>query len=227
MQPEEVGVTGDDLKQTPWVFVTLAAVAASLTVVFLGMRAVMEIGGACAEGGPFVPRRPCPKGVPALMVGGIWAGMIFAGLYIWRSVRAGAVSFAGFLWPALFISLGWNFLEFGLNPPGNGGLEWGWLVPAVVFFLMGGLPLVVVLPRFLGRLRGDAPSPSATAGRFGLGSVRAAVSAASVFRRAAGTKEGDLVTQLERLDALHRSGALDDQQYEAAKRAVLQQERPG
>jgi hypothetical protein len=227
MQPEEVGVTGNDLKETPWVFVTLAAVAGSLTVVFLGMRAVMEIGGACAEGGPFVPVRPCPNGVPALMVGGIWAGMIFAGLYVWRSVRAGAISFAGFLWPALFISLGWNFLEFGLNPPGGGGLEWGWLVPAVVFFLMGGLPLVIVLPRFLARLRGEMPSPSGMPGRFGLGTVRAAASAASVFRRTANAQEGDLVTQLERLDTLHRSGALDDQQYEAAKRAVLQRKEQG
>jgi hypothetical protein len=35
---------------------------------------------------------------------------------------------------------------------------------------------------------------------------------------------GDIVSRLERLDALHRSGALDDAQYEAAKTALLQEE---
>ena len=45
-------------------------------------------------------------------------------------------------WPALFLSLGWNFLEFGFDPPGeDDGLVWGWIVCGVVFWLMGGLPL--------------------------------------------------------------------------------------
>ena len=28
---------------------------------------------------------------------------------------------AAFAWPALFLSLGWNFFEFGFNPPGDVG----------------------------------------------------------------------------------------------------------
>ena len=43
-------------------FVSLAGVAAGLTALFLGMRRVMEIGGFCAEGGPFVIQHPCPEG---------------------------------------------------------------------------------------------------------------------------------------------------------------------
>lgn len=203
---------GVDAKEALWVFVSLAAVAASLTVLFLGMRSVMEIGGACAEGGPFVPVRPCPAGVPGLMVGGIWIGLIAAGLYVWRASRARALSLVGFFWPALFISLGWNFLEFGLNPPGPvDGLVWGWIVCAVVFFLMGAAPLVVALPWFVRRLRGqETPVPD----------LRARFAA----RRTAPPEPGvgpDLVTRLERLDALHRSGALDDREYEAAKAAVI------
>ena len=30
------------------------------------------------------------------------------------------------------------FLEFGLDPPGDEGVVWGWIICAVLFFLMGG-----------------------------------------------------------------------------------------
>ena len=30
-------------------------------------------------------------------------------------------------WPALFLRLGWNFLEYGFVPPG-GGWVWSWIV---------------------------------------------------------------------------------------------------
>ena len=33
-------------------FVGLVVLTASITLLFLGMRAVMDIGGMCAEGGP-------------------------------------------------------------------------------------------------------------------------------------------------------------------------------
>lgn len=42
------------------IFISVAGVAAGLTLLYLGMRAVMEIGGACADGGPYVPRQSCP-----------------------------------------------------------------------------------------------------------------------------------------------------------------------
>src|SRR5919204_232452 len=95
------------LRSSLWVFLSLAGVTAAITMLYLGMRSVMEIGGSCAEGGPFVPVRPCPKGVALIMVGGIWLGLIFAGMYVWQSLKSGGPSFAGLLWPALFLSLGW------------------------------------------------------------------------------------------------------------------------
>jgi hypothetical protein len=46
-------------------------------------------------------------------------------------------------WPALFLSLGWNFLEYGVDPPdGSANVVWGWLFCGVLFVLMGGLPLL-------------------------------------------------------------------------------------
>jgi hypothetical protein len=229
------------------VFLSLAGVATAMTLLFLGMRAVMDIGGVCAEGGPYLPRQPCPKGVPLLMVGGIWAGLIFAGVYVWQASKHGVVSFAWALWPALFLSLGWNFLEYGLDPPGDGGPVWGWLVCAVLFILMGGGPLLGALPPIWRAITGRAPAPSpreilrppgtaaipariwAPPGSAGSGSAPvtppstmapASPSADTSMPVAAGPSE-DLVSALERLSYLHRTGAIDDAEYETAKARLL------
>ena len=47
-----------------------------------------------------------------------------------------------FFWPAIFLSLGWNFCEYGFFA--SEGLVWGWIICGVVFMLMGGLPLYLV-----------------------------------------------------------------------------------
>ncbi|HEX9823982.1 MAG TPA: SHOCT domain-containing protein [Actinomycetota bacterium] len=231
------------------VFIGLAGLTAGLTVLYLGMRAVMEIGGFCAEGGPFVIEHHCPQGVAGLMMGGIWGGLIFAGLYGWQVFKHSVPSFLVLLWPALFLSLGWNFLEFGLNPPGGGGLAWGWLVCAIVFGLMGGLPLIWALKAMGRRFRGEEAG-----GAFGsLGGLRGAkgqlssligmarkvsqaaerVNAApgDTIRVDVGSDDADtsdagssddMVSALERLDALRRSGALDEAEYAEAKRRILE-----
>jgi hypothetical protein len=123
-------------------FVGMLGVAAALTVLFFSMRAVMEIGGSCASGNvPYEISRPCPSGVPGLMVGSIFLGIAFLGLYAFTAVGPNLTLLA---WPALFLSLGWNFLDYGVNPPdGQDGVVWGWLVCGVLFVLMGGVPLLV------------------------------------------------------------------------------------
>jgi hypothetical protein len=117
----------------------------SLTLVFLGMRSVMEIGGACAEGGPYVPIQPCPDGAPLALFGGVFGLFGAAGLMIWFGSRLGGgyVSLVFLGWPALFLSLGFNFIQFGLNPPFGTGVEWGFLVPGVMFWAMAIVPLVI------------------------------------------------------------------------------------
>jgi hypothetical protein len=220
-------------------------------MLFLGMRSVMEIGGFCAEGGPFLIEHHCPQGVAGVMIGGIWGGIIAAGIYVWLTIKHKIPSLVWLFWPALFLSLGWNFLEFGLDPPGGGGLAWGWLVCAIVFFIMGGAPLLWAAPYFVRALVSPEPTQPTGVFRMSTGSVRTAMSAFSGLRKAqrsgvvdemtsavaetlsrpedgavATETEGradDLVSKLERLDALHRAGSLDDAQYEAAKREVLDQ----
>jgi hypothetical protein len=223
------------------VFIALAAASACMTLLFLGMRSVMEIGGSCAEGGPYVPVRPCPKGIPLVMIGGIWGGIIFLGLYVWRGFRAGAPSFIALAWPALFLSLGWNFLEFGLNPPGDGGPVWGWLICAFFFALMGGLPLIAILPAMFRSLTGRQEPLGATAAGAALrtqikaaakwkpstGSAPASSSASSrtTSQRSEETETEDVVSALERLQKLRSEGALSEDEFRAAKKKVLEEER--
>src|SRR5207247_9081411 len=118
------------------VFLGLAGVACARTLLCLGMRSAMNIGATCASGQqPYVVAHPCPAGVVLLLPASIWGGLIFLGLYVWQAWRNKAPSLLALIWPALFLSLGWNFLDFGLNPTGGGGVSVGWLVCAVVFAL--------------------------------------------------------------------------------------------
>ena len=119
---------------------------ASITLLFLGMRAVMDVGGACAEGGPYVSAQPCPEGVPLAMIGGMFGLFGSAGLIVWFGSRigVGAASIVALGWPLLFLSLGFNFLDYAFHPPDTAPTPvWGWLIPGVLFWLMGGAPLAV------------------------------------------------------------------------------------
>jgi len=231
------------------IFLSLGTVAAAVTMLWLGMRSVMDIGGFCAEGGAFVIEHHCPKGVAAIMPLSIWGGLIGAGVYVWQSIKHHIPSLVWLFWPALFLSLGWNFLQFGISSPDGGGLVWGWLICAIIFILMGGIPLAVSLPVMARRFRtNDAGALSTPRSLAGLTPevMRTAAGAFSALRklRKSGVLEqavaeafradptatsaptsDDIVSRLERLDALHRAGALDDAQYEAAKQALLEEER--
>jgi hypothetical protein len=115
-----------------------AGVAASITAVYLGMRDLMvESGGACASGGPYEIANECSSGQIALLFGGVVAMLLFAGLHAAVTHWAGGPRVG---WPAitgvLFLVLGWNFIDLGLDPPQDDGTSVGWLVSGVVFWLM-------------------------------------------------------------------------------------------
>ena len=221
-------------------FLALAGVACGITLLYLGMRSVMEIGGACAEGGPYEISTPCPDGVPLLMVGGIFAGLICLALFVVFVSRLGGSygTIAAYAWPALFLSLGWNFFEYGVDPPGgDDGLVWGWLICGVVFALMGGLPLLLLLRPSVLRSTWWPPDPDPFAaarpapigvplgGSLTLGDPPAAPAAPGPSTAAAPptatAPDGDVVARLERLAALRDRGAIDAAEYERAKKAVL------
>ncbi len=218
---------------------SLAVVAAALTILFLGMRSVMAIGGYCASGGPYVIAQKCPDGAWLIPVG-IIVGLIAAFGYAMAAAALPGPRLWPLLWPALFLSLGWNFLEFGLNPPIGSGVAWGWLVCAIAFFVMGAAPLAFVLSR--AGLRAvfwaDAPSevpvdpyrgvgyparsrPASSPSQSG-GRAIAAPRAGQAPDPASSEKSDDISEALERLTRLHDHGSLTDVEFTAAKQRLLE-----
>ena len=118
--------------------VAAAGVAAGITAVYLGMRDLMvESGGVCASGGPYEIANECSSGQIALLFGGIVGMLLFTGLHAAVTHWADGPRIG---WPAisgvLFLVLGWNFIDLGLDPPQDDRTSVGWLVSGVVFWLM-------------------------------------------------------------------------------------------
>jgi hypothetical protein len=204
--------------------VGIAGLAFALTILWLSMRTVMGIGGACASGGPYVPAVQCPDAVVALTPLSIFGLFIFGGLALWGgaaiSGRWAALLFLA--WPALFLSLGWNFLEFGLRPPGGapGQIEWSWIFCGVVFVLMGGGPLLGV---FWGARQASGARAYA-GGRLVIHPrLPNTLSNSASTWAATPERDADVAARLERLARLHRAGDLTDAEFEAAKRATLEE----
>jgi hypothetical protein len=130
---------------------TIFGAAFCITCLYHGMRPIMRLGGMVASGGPYAIAHPAPHWV-WIMPLSIILGMICFFLNLFSSVDDGGFNLIPLAWPGLFLSLGWNFLEFTFSPPG-GGLAWGWLICGVVFVLMGGLPLLLVLKASLGKIK--------------------------------------------------------------------------
>jgi hypothetical protein len=223
----------------------MGGLAFTITILWLSMRAVMGIGGACASGGPYVPAVECPDEVVLLTPLSIFGIFIFGGLAAWGGANLPGrwIGLIALGWPALFLSLGWNFLEFGFSPPGAepGELEWSWLFCGVVFVLMGGIPLVIGIrgaAEFSGSHRAYAGGRVLVGRKGGLDELRdfheqlqTAVEArnadrSDADRAAAGAgfraeQERDVAARLERLARLHDAGDLTNAEFEAAKRATL------
>ena len=209
----------------------VAAGAAAITILSLIMRSVTELGGSCAGGGPYVSAQPCPSGtgtalllvfacVFVCIIGTLWAASV---------LKAPMPLLLG--WPALFLTLGWNFLEDGFAPPTGESISIGFVVCGVIFVLMGAAPLLLWLSiakeaRRTRRARARVPAPPPAA----VPAPRRPVSAPAPVRTAP-SHPGDprasamsVAGRLERLAALHASGELTDDEYTRAKKATLDEE---
>lgn len=113
--------------------VAVVLIGIALAWTYLGMRAVMDIGGACATGGPYVPVQPCPEDATTLLSVGIplllLATFAASGIALWIK----APTLLLLMWFLLFGSLGWNFLEYALA---EDDVVMGWLIPGIMFELM-------------------------------------------------------------------------------------------
>ena len=191
----------------------IAALAFCIALLWLGMRAVMDLGGFCASGGPYVIAVECPDAVLATTPLSIFGAFLAIGLILWGGAALGGswISLAFLAWPALFLSLGWNFLEYGFFPPGGDGWVWSWLFCGVLFVLMGAVPLAIAI--------GIAREGSGGVGR-AYASGRVVVRPTPPPQPEPG-EDATMVDRLERLASLRRCGDLTNQEYEAAKAATL------
>jgi hypothetical protein len=144
--------------------VCVALVGWSVVWSFLSMRAVMAVGGACADGGPYVSAQPCPAGggliglaVPVLVLATIGGSIVAAAL-------PAPLLFVP-MWAFLFGALGWNFLDSGFG--GQTGTTSGWIVCGVLFELMAAPAFVVLALGLAGRSTfADGGSPPMGSGRW-------------------------------------------------------------
>jgi hypothetical protein len=127
-------------KAAAFTVISVLVVSIALTWTYLGMRAVMNVGGSCADGGPYVSANPCPDG-SWLMSVAIPAMLIFAMAGTVSASMVGAPNLLVPMWGVLFGSLGWNFLEYSFKGP---DVVWGWLVCGVMFWAMA-LPAFVLM----------------------------------------------------------------------------------
>lgn len=119
--------------------VSWAVFTMSFTLLSLSMRAVVAIGGYCAEGGPYEIATHCPDKTAYLTPLSIYMGLAAVGLGVFVTRGLGA-SLALFAWPVLFIGLSLNFLESGFDPQGMAIIG---LILGAMFFIMGAIPVLL------------------------------------------------------------------------------------
>lgn len=217
--------TAVTLRRITLMMLGLIVVTAGLTTVFLGMRAVMEIGGSCASGGPYAIVRPCPTGVAWLIPVGILGGLAGLGAYASNVRHLPGPRLTLLAWPALFLSLGWNFWEYGLNPPAPvQAPEWGWIICGVVFVLMGGLPLAALASPGAARHMFWADAPSEGIVDPARGRPPMTIPTRPNPPPPVTAPARNTAAALERVTRLHRDGSLTDAEFANAKRKILEED---
>jgi hypothetical protein len=132
--------------------VSVLVVGVCLTWTYLSMRAVMNVGGSCADGGPYVSAQPCPDGSMLIAIA-VPALIIFSMIGTVSGSGVGAPNLLVPMWGGLFGPLGWNFLEYSFKGP---DIVWGWLVCGVMFWAMALPAFVFMLSQLRATRRGPA-----------------------------------------------------------------------
>lgn len=144
---------GTDNSPVSWILFLLPLLlySVSLAVIYFAMRGVMDLGGFVASGGPYEIAHPAPNWV--------WLFPVFMNLMVFSMIgtafikkKIGGPNLMSLSWSALFISLGWNFAEYGFAAEKQGGPVIAWIICAILFILMGGIPLIFLVKRFVEEL---------------------------------------------------------------------------
>jgi hypothetical protein len=123
----------------------IAAGAAAITLLSMLLRAATAVGGSCADGEASLAGQPCRSHPGTALLLAFACALVCLLAVSWGSAALGAPKPLFLAWPALALTLGWNFLRDGFNPPMGEGLALGYVVGGVVFLLLGAGPLLLRL----------------------------------------------------------------------------------
>jgi hypothetical protein len=123
----------------------IAAGAAAITLLSMLLRAATAVGGSCADGEAALAGQPCRSHPGTALLLAFACALVCLLAVSWGSAALGAPKPLFLAWPALALTLGWNFLRDGFDPPMGEGLALGYVVGGVVFLLLGAAPLVLRL----------------------------------------------------------------------------------
>jgi hypothetical protein len=128
-------------------FTSLVVFTFSLTCVYHAMRGVMDLGGFVAYGGPYHIAHEAPGWVWIFPVS-IFMMIISVFVSLGTATKTSGPNLMSLSWSALFTALGWNFVEYGFGVGRGWSIAWGWAICAVIFMLMGLVPLFVIVGSF-------------------------------------------------------------------------------
>ncbi|MFM9076784.1 MAG: hypothetical protein ACKORM_00905 [Solirubrobacterales bacterium] len=122
------------------VLVSIGGIAALFVLIALALRSANEVGGFCAEGGPYVIRQGCPVGVLPVMAIGI--PLLFAcGIAYFVALPQTWKSLIYLAWPVLFVGLGLVFIYSAFTASDSFGV--GAFVIGLMMAGIGAIPFLL------------------------------------------------------------------------------------
>jgi hypothetical protein len=123
----------------------IAAGAAAITLLSMLLRSATAVDGSCAAGDAVLADQPCRSHTGAALLLAVAGALVCLLAVSWGASVLGAPRPLFLAWPVLALTLGWNFLRDGFDPPMGEGIALGYVVGGVVFLLLGAAPLLLRL----------------------------------------------------------------------------------
>ena len=123
----------------------IAAGAAAITLLSMLLRAATAVGGSCPDADTSLAAQPCRSHTGAALLLVVACALLCLLAVSWGATELGAPRPLFLAWPVLALTLGWNFLRDGFDPPMGEEIALGYVVGGVVFLLLGAAPLLLRL----------------------------------------------------------------------------------
>lgn len=131
---------------------SLFVASAICGMLIMAALAVINVGGYCAEGGPYVIAQHCPRGSAVVLSAGIPLLFLVGFLYVMAKPLSWPPTI-GWLWPVLFVGMAIAFFIGAANAPG--GIGWVGIITGIVMLAIGLAPAFL----FAGRSRDSSSRP--------------------------------------------------------------------